>query len=147
MTVTFTLTDGIGGCACSKAYAAGCGCDEHKIMMYCDHIHEIAETCECNELQVNVSNTSAITILGRLGFDHPDDYLGGSCNAEDFVGRTKLANVDLSDTGVRSTVDAVPGRVMMVDAGIRPGYYEDVMTRLEEVGLRAVAAGSEIQWC
>lgn len=147
MSVTFTLANRTFDCACSKAYAAGCFCNEYGVMRYCDHIHSVVESCACNDLSVNVSNTNAIAILERLGFDHPEDYLGGSCEADDFIGRTKLANVGRLDTGIIASVDSAPGRATMIDCGVRADYYSDVMVRLENLAHKAVAAGSEISWC
>lgn len=146
MSVTFSTSTRPTDCACSKAYAAGCSCDEYVRTRYCEDIFQVTETCACNDLQVNVSNSNAIAILERLGFDHPEDYCGGSCDAADFIGRTKLANIGRDDSGIRSSVDAAAGRATMIDCGVRVGYYEDVMTRLENLAHKAVATGGEIQW-
>lgn len=92
---------------------------------------------------VNLSNTNALMILERLGYEA--DYYG-SVDADDLLGRALTMNVGRDDSGTDSTVDEFDGTATIIECGVRPGYFESVAERLAEVAASAKENGVEVSW-
>lgn len=96
--------------------------------------------------ELNVTAGNAALILERLGLD-PADCEGGDVDADDLLGRALVGNVGRDDSGIASHEDRAPGRLTMVDWGMRPGYFDDRLAVLVEVATYAKAKGVRVQWC
>jgi len=93
---------------------------------------------------VNVSNANAFALLDRLGIEDPD-YCG-SIEAEDFLGRTMVANVGRPDDGVGSAEFRGEGGCTVIDCGVRPGYFDDRMGSLATLASIALGGGYFVSW-
>jgi len=93
--------------------------------------------------EVNVSNSNAFALLDRLGIEA--DYCG-TMTAEDFLGRTMVANVGRFDDGIESTTERGQGGATIIDCGLRPGYFEDRMSSLAELASAAATRGLLVAW-
>lgn len=100
------------------------------------------------DLDVNVSNVNARTLLVALGIAADDD-LSGVVDGEQFLGAVLLAMAsDRDDSGVAPAV--VGGREVgqsgatMVDCGLRPGYFADRFGALHALATEAVRLGRAV---
>jgi hypothetical protein len=98
---------------------------------------------DLDHLSVNVSNANACAILDRLGFEAE---LWGEVAAEDFLGRAMVANVGRFDDGIESSSDRGQGGAVMIDCGLRPGYFDDRLSSLAELASAAAARGLLVGW-
>jgi len=90
---------------------------------------------------VNLANGNAALVLDRLGL--PAD-LWGECPAADFGARCLLGTVGYPDDGMPAATYRHPTMATLVDAGLRPGYFTDVLARLAD--LAAAAPGGTVHW-
>jgi hypothetical protein len=106
----------------------------------------LAPVRTADHLSVNVSNGNAALILERLGYPCGGDELWGEAAGDELLGRVMVANVGRDDTGVAATEDRGAGGAVLVDCGVRDGYFTDVMDRLAALGTHAADNGWMVSW-
>lgn len=106
-----------------------------------------AQSLDLDAPEVNMSNRNALPILDMLGvIDDPCDW-AGTCPAEDFLGRVKIAQaLAPRDEGMPGFVEAVFGRATIVHGGRRKGYTQDVLVRLEDLAGFCRDNDMNVQW-
>lgn len=88
---------------------------------------------------LGVSYSNARHLLNLLGYGPETSAIGGSDNAEAFLGRVLAAlAVNPADAGIPSSTAA---------NGRPEGYSEICLERLHEVATFAVSRGRDVQWC
>lgn len=99
------------------------------------------------ELDVNVANANACTLLDVLGYadNVAAGDLCGIANGEDFLGRVLMAQaVRLADAGI--PVCSLPSEGMRLLAAGRPGYVQDRLADLRTLAQVAAEWGHRITW-
>ena len=109
----------------------------------CDCSEVARDECGICSLSLNVANGNAALILERLGVEF--DYYG-EIDGADLVGRAMVGNVGRDDSGVASSEDRREGLATVIDCGVRPGYFEDRLGVLAELGLAAAERGCLVSW-
>lgn len=152
VTFSFNLPDGVRfpvGCpgehVCPDPSGDACR-DDLAVYGLCDHIVEGREACCCERFDVNVSNANAALICERLEIDVDPECVAGRINAQDLIARAMLANIGRDDSGV-AHAESIGGRgAHMIDCGVRPGYFDDVMGRLADLGKAAHDRGYSVSF-
>jgi hypothetical protein len=103
----------------------------------------IAPVRSADHLSVNVSNGNAALILERLGYSVEP---WGEATGDELLGRVMVANVGRDDTGVAAAEDRGVNGAILVDCGVRDGYFTDVMDRLAALGTHAADNGWMVSW-
>jgi hypothetical protein len=102
---------------------------------------------QTSDLEINVSNANAAFILDALGYAESvtEGELFGETSGEDFLGRVMVAlGLAPADEGRPSPPDA--DHVTVVDCGRRPGYLQEKLDMLRELGDAAKGFGSMVVW-
>lgn len=117
-----------------------------------DHKHLVDD----NELDVNMSNVNAKTLLSTLGLgeDNLDrdpfscEELVGTSDAESFLGRVLMAEaVSPEDEGI--PVNQLPseeGKARVFDGGRMPGYIQMRLSELRELAQWCNEHGFDVAW-
>ena len=89
-----------------------------------------------------MSNANLYTLLGKMGIEA--DY-SGTIDPHDLMRRT-LRLLNTEDRGTPDTVDRTPGGAVMIDCGLRPGYFMDSGLRLAEIADYAIEHEANEHW-
>lgn len=113
----------------------------------CDCPDAAIAECPFCSVSVNVTGSNASAIADRLGITR-DEFgsLMGHMEAGEFLGRAMLANVGRRDDGVKAAIDPRTMKAVIIDCGVRPGYFGDTSTRLIALAERAQAWGMSVCW-
>jgi len=155
ITFSFASTDDAGvtfhGIDCRHICTRGrhgLPCEEAEMYsgFTCDHIETDRLACGCDQFDVNMANANALMVLERLGL--PMDECG-TIDPEDLIGRCLLGNIGRDDTGVDTFEHpSAPGvGPRMVEVGIRPGYFQEQLDRLNDLAVEAAGRGVLVGWC
>lgn len=90
----------------------------------------------------NFSNANAMLTLRSLGYDLDEHDGPFELDASDLYGRLVLASQiggSIDDDGFDASVTAQPGRMTMIDCGVRPGYLADAYAAILPVAEQACA--------
>lgn len=98
---------------------------------------------DSEELEVNVSNANAATLLEVLGLDTIE--LMGAESAEGFLGRVLMASaVSPEDAGIPAHVAV--GNPRWIEGGRRPGYIQERLEQLRTLAEFARSGQAQITW-
>lgn len=158
MSITFavaTIHDGTDGLAITPAClgqhpscSPDAGCPTFDVDYgICDCPDAAEAACPFCSVSVNVTGSNARSLIERLGIT-PDEYgtLLGHMEAGEFLGRAMVANIGRRDDGVKAAIDPRTMKAVIVDCGVRPGYYSDTADRLVALAERAQAWGMAVCW-
>jgi hypothetical protein len=126
----------------NQSYVEGCQFDHTAVD------HEVFGMCiEPTQPEVNVSNANARELLDMLGVDPGE--LVGRFDATELHNKCALAMLDpdLYDEGRPSVESQGAGGARIIDVGRRPGYWADLLARLQQVADAAMADEVDVYYC
>lgn len=123
--------------AAASLHVGGCeDCEAYGVL-----VEPVMDVDAC----VNLSNANAGMLLGILGYD--TEYLCGSTDAEDFLGRCLVALAEERDgAAVSSATVSMPGGGTWVDCGLPAGYFGTRLGELADVASVALMLGRRVCW-
>lgn len=97
-----------------------------------------------DETSINMSNTNARDVLKVLGLE--DEYLSGTCDAEDLLGRCLVAIAVAPDAELVPYEQTGANGAKLIDMGRPKGYIEGKLIAISELCREAMKHNRTVQW-
>lgn len=96
--------------------------------------------------EVNLANSNAAEVLGLLGYDGEELYIG-SADGEDLLGRLLLLEALLDESPAKPYQERREvGRATLIDVGRRAGYVNERIAQLADLASWAAANDRKVIW-